>query len=30
LFKKGKVYRSLKEREIIPEFVKEVKKLVRI
>ncbi len=26
LFKKGKVYRSLKEREIIPEFVKEVKK----
>ncbi len=30
LFKKGKVYRSLKEREIIPEFVKEVKKLARI
>ena len=30
LFKKGKVYRSLKEREIIPEFVKEVKKLVGI
>jgi (E)-4-hydroxy-3-methylbut-2-enyl-diphosphate synthase len=28
LFKKGKVYRSLKEREIIPEFVKEVKKLI--
>jgi len=27
MFKKGKVYRSLKEREIIPEFVKEVKKL---
>jgi (E)-4-hydroxy-3-methylbut-2-enyl-diphosphate synthase len=27
LFKKGRVYRSLKEREIIPEFVKEVKKL---
>jgi (E)-4-hydroxy-3-methylbut-2-enyl-diphosphate synthase len=27
LFKKGKVYRSLKEREIIPEFVKEIKKL---
>jgi (E)-4-hydroxy-3-methylbut-2-enyl-diphosphate synthase len=30
MFKKGKVYRSLKEREIIPEFVKEVKKLVGI
>ncbi len=30
VFKKGKVYRSLKEREIIPEFVKEVKKLVGI
>jgi (E)-4-hydroxy-3-methylbut-2-enyl-diphosphate synthase len=30
MFKKGKVYRSLKELEIIPEFVKEVKKLVRI
>ena len=26
LFKKGKVYRRLKEEEIIPEFVKEVKK----
>lgn len=28
LFKKGRVYRRLKEHEIIPEFVKEVKKLV--
>ena len=27
LFKKGKVYRRLKEEEIIPEFVKEVKKI---
>jgi len=26
LFKEGKVYRQLKEKEIIPEFVKEVKK----
>lgn len=26
LFKKGKVYRQLEEKEIIPEFVKEVKK----
>ena len=26
LFKKGKVYRRLKEEEIVPEFVKEVKK----
>lgn len=27
LFKKGRVYRRLKEQEIIPEFLKEVKKL---
>jgi len=30
LFKKGRVYRRLKEQEIIPEFVKEVKKLVGV
>jgi len=27
LFKKGKIYRRLKESEIVPEFVKEVKKI---